>query len=33
MIEKSGGIITVHNDNLPPGFRTMFRVEFPVAGL
>jgi signal transduction histidine kinase len=31
MIEKSGGVITVHNDNLPPGFRTMFRVEFPVA--
>jgi PAS domain S-box-containing protein len=31
MIEKSGGLITVHNDNLPAGFQTMFRVEFPVA--
>jgi signal transduction histidine kinase len=31
MIEKSGGLITVHNDNLPAGFQTMFRVEFPDA--
>ena len=31
MIEKSGGLITVHNDNLHAGFQTMFRVTFPVA--
>jgi signal transduction histidine kinase len=31
MVEKSGGLISVHNDNLPAGFRTMFRVELPVA--
>ena len=31
MIEKSGGLISVHNDNLPAGFQTMFRVEFPAA--
>jgi PAS domain S-box-containing protein len=31
MVEKSGGRISVHNDNLPAGFRTMFRVEFPAV--
>lgn len=31
MIEKSGGLITVHNDNLPGGFKTMFRIELPIA--
>jgi PAS domain S-box-containing protein len=31
MVEKSGGLISVHNDNLPAGFRTMFRVQFPTA--
>jgi PAS domain S-box-containing protein len=31
MVEKSGGLISVQNANLPTGFRTMFRVEFPAA--
>jgi PAS domain S-box-containing protein len=31
LVEKSGGRISVHIDNLPLGFRTMFQVEFRLA--
>jgi signal transduction histidine kinase len=31
LIEKNGGRITLHTRNLPHGFRTMFRIELPVA--
>jgi len=31
LTEKNGGHITVETRNLPPGFRTLFRVEFPCA--
>lgn len=30
LVEKSGGRITVSTEHLPPGFRTQFRIEFPL---
>jgi PAS domain S-box-containing protein len=30
LVEKNGGRISVHIGNLPPGFRTSFRVELPL---
>lgn len=29
LVEKNGGNVSVHSDDLPPGFQTMFRVELP----
>jgi PAS domain S-box-containing protein len=31
LVEKNGGHITVETHNLPPGFRTLFRIELPCA--
>lgn len=31
LAEKNGGRITVETANLPPGFRTLFRIELPLA--
>ncbi len=31
LADKNGGRISVQTHFLPPGFRTMFRVEFPLA--
>jgi PAS domain S-box-containing protein len=31
LVEKSAGMISVHVDHLPEGFRTMFRLELPLA--
>jgi signal transduction histidine kinase len=31
LVEKNGGHVSVHSDDLPAGFRTMFRVQFPLA--
>jgi len=31
LADKNGGRISVQNHFLPPGFRTMFRVEFPLS--
>jgi len=31
LVEKSGGRITVRSGNLPSGFQTMFRIEFPLV--
>ncbi|HVT98541.1 MAG TPA: HAMP domain-containing sensor histidine kinase, partial [Acidobacteriaceae bacterium] len=31
LVEKSGGHVTVETSNLPPGFRTLFRIELPCA--
>ncbi|HEX4155094.1 MAG TPA: ATP-binding protein [Acidobacteriaceae bacterium] len=31
LVEKSGGRISVHGDDLPPGLRTMFRAQFPLG--
>jgi signal transduction histidine kinase len=31
LVEKNGGRITVHTSDLPAGFSTVFRVEFPLS--
>jgi PAS domain S-box-containing protein len=31
LVEKNGGHVSVHSDDLPAGFRTLFRVQFPLA--
>jgi PAS domain S-box-containing protein len=33
LVEKNGGHISVNTGNLPSGFRTEFRIEFPLARL